>query len=143
MKWKLFLGTLLMAGLAWFSSCDKADRADGGLDGSTLEGVWDLRVVLGGMLPYDPNNVPGGKRNVWIFRGTTFQRIYADSVWREGTYSVSKGTGVNLNTGAKVDQFMFNNQPAESFELRNDTLRVYYGLIPADGTIELYVKVDD
>jgi hypothetical protein len=143
MKWKLYLGTLLMAGLAWFSSCEKADGTDAKLDGSTLEGVWDMRLMLGGDVAYGPINLLRRKPNQWIFRGTTFQRIYGDSVWREGTYSVSKGTGVNLNTGADVDQFIFNNQPAESFELRDDTLRIYYGLIPADGVIELYVKVDD
>ena len=141
MKGKLCLGILLMAGLAWFSSCKKANDADVKLDGSTLEGVWDLRVTLGGNVAYDPNNPYWAKPNQWVFRGTSFQRIYGDSVWREGTYSVSRGTGVNLNTGEAVDQFMFNNQLAESFLLRNDTLNIYYGLIPADGIIERFVKV--
>ena len=97
--------------------------------------------MQGGNVAYNPYNVLVSMRNQWVFRGTTFQRIYRDSVWQEGTYSVSRGTGVNNNTGAVVDQFILNNQPAQSFELRADTLRVYYGIIAADGAIEYYVKV--
>jgi hypothetical protein len=143
MNRKLCLGTLLLAGLAWFSSCEKADSTDVKLDGSTLEGVWNMRLLIGGNVANDPINLIRVRQNLWVFRGTSFQRIYGDSVWHEGTFSVSRGTGINNNTGGVVDQFILNNQPAQSFELRADTLRVYYGIIAADGAAELYVKVDD
>ena len=111
------------------------------INGKVLAGIWELRAASGGMVPYDPNNYKPGNGSLWTFTQTDFKRIYKDSVYRSGTYSVSRGTGTDLNTARKIDQFVFNNEPAESFELRNDTLRFYYGAIAYDGVVEMYVKI--
>jgi hypothetical protein len=124
-------------------SCNKDMPSPTQTNGKVLQGVWELRAMNGGMLVYDPNHFKPGNGNLWAFGLTTFERIYKDSVYRRGTYSISRGTGSDLNTGRKIDQFIFNNEPAESFELRNDTLRVYYGAIPSDGGIEMFVKIAD
>jgi hypothetical protein len=123
------------------SSCDKNMQSPEQVNGKVLLGVWELRAVSGGMMAYDPNRYKPGNGSLWTFTQSDFARIYKDSVYRSGTYSISRSTGTDLNTGRKIDQFVFNNQPAESFELRNDTLRFYYGFIPADGDIEMYVKI--
>ena len=125
-----------------FSSCnEKGIQSPQQVNGEALPGVWELRAVSGGMLIYDPNDYKPGNGSLWAFTQTDFARIYKDSVYRSGAYSISRSTGTDLNTGRKIDQFIFNDEPAESFELRNDTLRFYYGAIPSDGDIEMYVKI--
>jgi hypothetical protein len=126
-----------------FSSCDKDSQSRPQVNGKILTGVWELRAMAGGNVVFDPNNFKPGNGRLWTFTQTEFESIFKDSVYRSGTYVISRGTGTDLNTGTKIDQFVFNNEPAESFELRNDTLRFYYGLIPADGAIEMYVKIAD
>lgn len=122
---------------AFFTSCNKDSQSNG----KVLQGVWELRAGAGGMLANNPTDYRPGNGSLWAFKQTTFERIYKDSVYRSGTYSISRGTGTNLNTGRKIDQFIFNNEPAESFELRNDTLKLYYGAISYDGSIEMFVKI--
>ncbi|HMG67530.1 MAG TPA: hypothetical protein VK588_07585 [Chitinophagaceae bacterium] len=124
-----------------FSSCNKHIQSSEQPNGKVLPGLWELRAESGGQVPYDPNNYKPGNGSLWKFTQTEFARIYKDSVYRSGTYAIRLGAGTDLNTGRKIDQFVFNNEPAESFELRNDTLRFYYGFIPADGDIEMYVKI--
>lgn len=128
---------------AFFTSCNKDIQSPKQTNGKVLAGIWELRVMSGGTVAYVPNDYRPGNGNLWSFTQTTFERIYKDSVYRGGTYSISLGTGTDLNTGRKIDQFIFNNEPAESFELRNDTLRFYYGAIPYDGVIEMFVKIAD
>ena len=128
---------------AFFSSCNRDIQSPQHANGKVLAGVWELRAMSGGMLAYDPNDYRPGNGDLWAFTQTTFERIHRDSVYRGGTYSISRGTGTDLNTGRKIDQFIFNNEPAESFELRNDTLRFYSGAIPYDGGIEMFVKIAD
>jgi hypothetical protein len=82
-----------------------------------------------------------GNGHLWAFTQAKFASIYKDSIYRKGTYSISSGTGTDLNTGRKIDQFVFNNSLAESFELRDDTLRLYYSMIALDGAIAMYVKI--
>lgn len=123
------------------SSCHKDVLSPQPIDGKTLPGVWELRDVSGGMLAYDPNNYKPGNGSLWMFTQTKFASIYKDSVYRSGIYSINRGAGTDLNTGRKIDQFVFNDEAAASFELKDDTLKFYYGFIPADGIIEMYVKI--
>jgi len=135
-----YLLFIVLCALA-FTSCNKGTHSAEQVNGKMLPGVWELRAVSGGMVPYDPNDYKPGNGSLWTFTQTDFAKIYKDSVYRSGTYSIGRGLGTDLNTGRKIDQFVFNNQPAESFELRNDTLRFYYGAIPSDGHIEMYIKI--
>lgn len=112
------------------------------LNASTLPGTWELRSTTGGMAVPDPNNYKPGNGNIWKFTDTHFERILRDSVYNSGSYTVAN-TGVDMNTGRKISQFVFNGAPAESFELKNDTLHIYYGVIAADGVIGHYVKIDN
>ena len=135
-------GFLILICTFGFSSCNKKDiQLQQQMNGKVLSGVWELRAVAGGMLPYNPNDYKTGNGSLWTFTEKDFARIYMDSVYRSGNYSISRSTGTDLNTGRKIDQFIFNDQPSESFELRNDTLKFYYGAFAYDGNIEMYVKI--
>ncbi len=123
-------------------SCNKDARPQQ-VNGRVLSGVWELRAVSGGMVPYNADNYKPGNGSLWLFTQTDFARIYDDSVYRSGMYSIRNDNGTDLNTGRKIDRFIFNNEPSESFELRNDTLKFYYGAIASDGAIEMYVKIDE
>jgi hypothetical protein len=107
-----------------------------------LQGTWELRGITGGMAIPEPNNYKPGNGNTWRFAGTHFERMLHDSVYDSGSYTIAD-TGVDMNTGRRINQFIFNGTPAESFEIRNDTLHIYYGEIAADGVISHYVKVAD
>jgi hypothetical protein len=108
-----------------------------------LEGIWELRVIGGGMLPFDPERVRPGNGDQWRFSETEYGRYFKDTLYRTGIYTVSRGTGTDPNTQRIIDQFVFDQVPSESFELRDDTLRFYYGPIAADGVILMYAKISD
>jgi hypothetical protein len=120
------------------TSCSKNRAND-----EKLSGVWELRASSGGMMPYNVDNYKPGNGSLWAFTQTRFTRTYKDSVYKRGMYSISIGTGTDLNTGRKIDQFIFNNTPSDFFELRGDTLSFYYGAIAYDGEIEKYVKISE
>ena len=138
----IYLSSLLVWVLV-LGSCTKKGPSDTLTNGKVLTGVWELRDVVGGMAPYNPDLYAPGNGTLWVFKQKDFARVFKDSVYQSGTYSVSKGTGADLNTGRKIDQFIFNSLPSESFELKNDTLSFYYGAIALDGDIERYVKISD
>ena len=112
------------------------------VNSNVLSGTWEMRGLTGGMVPYNPNSYKPGNGNIWKFTADHFERIYNDSVYDSGSYRVTN-TGVDLNTNRTINQFIFNDTPAESFELKNDTLHIYNGMIAADGTISRYVKIAD
>ena len=109
---------------------------------NTLSGMWELRGTTGGMRIPGPNDYKPGNGNIWKFTDTHFERILNDSTYNSGNYTIAN-TGVDMNTGRKISQFVFNGTPAESFEIKNDTLHIYSGMIAADGTIAHFVKVAD
>ena len=133
------LVTLIGVTLSCTSSIEDKPKL---LNSNILAGAWELRGTTGGMIVPDPNNFKPGNGNIWKFTDTSFERIIHDSVYNSGSYTVAD-TGIDMNTGRKISQFIFNNTPAESFELMNDTLHIYYGMIAADGVIQHYIKIAD
>ena len=108
----------------------------------SLPGVWELRGATGGMRVPDPNDYKPGNGNIWKFTDNHFERILHDSVYNSGSYTVAN-TGEDMNTGRKISQFVFNGTPAELFEIKNDTLNIYNGMIAAGGTITHFIKIAD
>ncbi len=141
-QYRLMVIIIVMAGAIISCTRNSSETASLQLDGSTLPGVWELRGSSGGMLPYNPDNYKPGNGDIWKFTGDHFERIYRDSVYNSGSYTVANN-GVDLNTNRTINQFIFNGEPAESFELKNDTLHIYYGLIAADGVISHFVKISN
>lgn len=123
------------------TACDK-EKQPIRTNGGNLKGIWELRVVNGGMLAYPPPILPGNG-DQWRFSETEYGRYYKDTLNRTGIYTISRGTGTDPNTQRSIDQFIFDQVPSESFELRDDTLRFYYGPIAADGVILMYAKISD
>jgi hypothetical protein len=108
-----------------------------------LEGIWELRVIRGGMLPFNPETVRPGNGYQWRFTETEYGRYYKGTLYRMETYTVSRGTGTDPNTKRITDQLVFDQVPSESFELRDNTLRFYNGPIATDGAILMYAKISD
>ena len=132
---------LVLAVLA-IAACNK-DEQPVRVNSKNLEGIWELRMIGGGMLPFNPETVRPGNGNQWRFSETEFGRYFKDTLYRSGRYTISRGTGTDPNTQRAIDQFIFDQVPSESFELRDDTLRFYYGPIAADGVIMMYAKISD
>lgn len=129
---------------ACFAGCTSSNKeiTQQKLKTNILPGVWELRGVTGGMKLYNPDDYKPGNGDLWRFTDTYFARVYHDSLFNSGSYTVTN-TGVDMNTNRTINQFVFDNTPAESFELKNDTLHIYNGIIAADGTISHYVKIAD
>lgn len=136
--YRILTALALMLALA---GCDK-EKQPIRTNGSNLKGIWELRVVNGGMLAYPPPILPGNG-DQWRFSETEYGRYYKDTLYRTGIYTISRGIGTDPNTQRTIDQFIFDQVPSESFELRDDTLRFYYGPIAADGVILMYAKISD
>ena len=125
-------------------SCSKDNQSEPKADRKILAGSWELRAYSGGIsTTYNPDNYKPGNGSIWAFSSNRFTRFYKGSVDKKGTYLVSSGTGTDMNTGRKIDQFIFNTIPAETFELKNDTLKFYFGMIAADGGIAMFVKTSN
>lgn len=140
MKKHVFVAALAMMTLLW--SCTKENEPIR-VNSRDLEGIWELRLSSGGLMPGNPDGFKPGNGNQWRFSRTEYARFFADTLYHKGTYTISNGTGTDPNNGRAINQFIFDQQPAESFELVNDSLRFYYGPIAADGLIQWYVKISD
>lgn len=140
---RYFIITVLIVLTGAAASCSNSSKDQPKLlSGSALNGTWELRGITGGLAIPDPNNYKPGNGNIWKFVGTHFEHVLHDSVYNSGSYTVGND-GVDMNTGRRISQFIFNGTPAESFEIRNDTLHIYWGEIAADGVISHYVKIAD
>ena len=126
-----------------FSACHKDAQPSEHFNGKVLPGVWELRAAVGGNIIPNPDHYKPGNGTMWKFTPTEFKAIFENSVYKSGSYSISVGTGTDPNTGRKIDEFIFNNDPGQSFELKNDTLKFYDGAIISDGAITMYVKISD
>lgn len=125
------------------ASCTKNAAPAASPNAKLLPGVWELRDIVGGMVIYDAEKLRPGNGTKWAFSKSAYLRLFKDTVYAKGFYTISSGTGTDLNTGRTVDQLLLNNQPTETFELKNDTLRFYYGAMSYDGYIAVYAKITD
>ena len=134
----------LPAFAVFITSCSKSGKEAEvpQVNSKVLPGVWEYRSGFVQIANADPSIFAPGNGNLWEFSGNRFERIYKDSVYESGTYSTAH-TGTDLNTNRTVDQLILNGQPADSYQLANDTLHFFYGWIGADGTVDGYVKISD
>lgn len=109
----------------------------------TLPGIWELRSVSGGNNPNNPGTFEQGNGNLWSFTNTTY-RIYSNgSIADSGAYTISNG--INPQTGMQSDALLlgtFTSFPLY-FDITNDTLTFYNGIVAADGTINKYVRIEN
>ncbi len=109
-----------------------------------LQNTWELRSVYGGYRApgSGPNTSPGNK-NIWKFTDTTYQQYSNGVLYVSGKYTLTKDT--SPATGQLMDALIFDKNANAKlfFEISNDTLVMYRGLVAADGTIEKYVRVEN
>lgn len=109
----------------------------------TLPGIWELRSIYGGNNPNNPGNFEPGNGNLWSFTNNAY-RIYNEGVIADsGTYVLS--SGLNPQTGTQSDALLldsFISYPLY-FDIANDTLTFYNGIVAADGTINKYVRIEN
>lgn len=139
---KTYLRTCFVIVVLLLTACTK-EKQPSRVNPKKLEGIWELRVSSGGMVAFSPGLFAQGNGDQWRFTGSEYARYFKDTLYQTGKYTISIGTGTDPNTQRSIDQFIFDQVPSESFELRDDTLRFYYGPIAADGIIQMYVKISD
>lgn len=114
-------------------------------DSGSIKGDWELRILYGCQtLNCDPYFL-AGNGNTWHFTDTTYLHT-VKSLSPHYTASDSAvyilGEDTCQATGRVMDYFKAKDDPYEGifFEIKNDTLTLYRGIIPADGSIQKYVR---
>jgi hypothetical protein len=132
------------------NSCQKANTSIQKkkvlIDGpGSIKGDWELRILYGCQVPNCNPYFQPGNGNTWHF---------TDSTWLHTVKSLSPnytssdsafyvlGRDTCMATGRLMDYFKAKGDPYEGifFEIENDTLTLYNGVIAADGTIQKYVR---
>ncbi len=114
-------------------------------DSAAINGYWELRILYGCQTPNCNPYFEPGNGNTWKFtdsmyvfsvKSTSPVYAYTDS----GRYSAGKDT--SQVTGRLMDYLILKEDKYDRlfFEIVKDTLTVYRGYIPADGTIEKFVR---
>ncbi len=109
---------------------------------NSIKGTWELRHVEGGYRAPGTNpDYPPGNGTIWKFTDSTYQYYGSGPLLAQGSYTLTKDT--SLATGRYMDAFILNNNNSAElfFEISNNTLTLYRGIIAADGTIETYERI--
>lgn len=109
----------------------------------TVPGIWELRSVNGRNNPNNPGNFEPGNGNLWSFTNTTYSVSSNGSIVDSGTYTISNG--INPQTGSQSDALLLDSFTLYPlyFDIINDTLTFYNGIVAADGTINKYVRIEN
>jgi hypothetical protein len=120
-------------------SCKKNHKE---LISGRLQGVWELRHVEGGFrAPGTSPDYAPGNGNMWKFSDSTYQYYVNGQLSVQGSYTLTKD--ISPATGKNMDALILdsNNNWKLFFEISNNTLTLYRGIVAADGTIETYEKI--
>jgi len=111
----------------------------------SIKGDWELRILYGCQTPNCNPYFQPGNGNTWHFTDTTYLHTVQSLSPRytasdSAVYILGKDTC--MATGRMMDYFKAKDDPFEGtfFEIKNDTLTLYRGIIAADGTIQKYVR---
>lgn len=114
-------------------------------DSASLNGFWELRILYGCQTPNCNPYFEPGNGNTYQFTDSSY-RLYFKSVSPAYTVSDSgrftTGKDTSQVTGRHMDFIRLKNDPYRIlfFEIVKDTLTIYDGYIPSDGTIQKYVR---
>jgi hypothetical protein len=109
---------------------------------NSIKGTWELRYVVGGYRAPGANpDYASGNGNIWEFSDSTYQYYANSQLLGQGSYSITKDT--SLATGRYMDALILDNNNSAKlfFEISNNELTLYRGVIAADGTIETYRRI--
>ena len=129
-------------------SCRKVDNTEPKkklLSTGSIKGDWELRILYGCQTPNCNPYFPAGNGNTWHFTDTTYLhtvRSVSPSYTASNSAVYIVGEDTCRATGRVMDYFKPKDDPYEGifFEIENDTLTLYNGIIPADGYIAKYVR---
>ena len=114
-------------------------------DPASLNGFWELRIIYGCQIPNcNPFYEPGNGNTYQFTDSTYFFKVKslspAYTASDSGLYSMGKDT--SFVTGRYMNFISLKNDPYRRLfiEIVKDTLTIYDGFIPSDGTIQKYVR---
>jgi hypothetical protein len=147
MKQLIALNFLILLGFT-ISSCDKQSVADSIAklqNSGSFSGSWELRELIGCQVPGCNPYFEKGNGNTWTFTDSSYQYSVGHELKVAGELILGKDT--SLATGRLTDYFIMKNNGNNYywldkifFEIKSDTLFLYRGILPADGTIDKYVR---
>ncbi len=109
----------------------------------SIEGAWELRHLEGGYrAPGSPTDFATGNGNIWTFTNNIYQSRINGQLSGTGSFTTTKD--YSMATGRKMDAIILNGNVNDKlfFEIKNNILTMYRGIIAADGTVETYEKID-
>ncbi len=103
---------------------------------TVLSGTWELRhLVCTGCAPNTQPDYAPGNGHQWVFEDINFAVKSNNVIKDSGYYQISDVSGGNsvliLNADKNSDI---------TFTVNKDTLKLYFGQLASDGSIETYVK---
>lgn len=128
---------VVLFSLVFIFGCNKSNTS------LSIQGTWELRHSEGGYGP--PNRNPDfapGNGNIWKFTSNTYQYYINGELSGTGSFTTTKD--VAIATGRKMDALILNgnNEDQLFFEIKNNILTMYRGIIAADGTVQTYERVE-
>ncbi len=114
-------------------------------DSASISGYWELRVLYGCQMPNCNPYFSAGNGNTWYFKDSTYRHTVVSQAPQytssdSAVYIVGRDTC--MATGSLMNFFKPKDDPYTRifFEIKKDTLILYWGVITADGTIQKYVR---
>lgn len=129
MKKYLFL-LLLSAGIL-ATSCKK------NRDGSALQGSWELRTTVGGMLP--DQTYPPGNGNRIKFTDTAYEMYEKGALTKAGKYSISPESK-KINNDTADYKLVLDGTTTYYLKVSGNKIVIFIGVIAADGVEMTYQK---
>lgn len=123
--------------LSFILGCNKPNSS------TSIQGAWELRHVEGGYRAPGANpDFPPGNGNIVIFTANTYKYYSNGQLSSSGSFSITREFAAA--TGKKMDAIINdgNMDDKQFFEINHDSLKIYRGIIAADGIIATYARID-
>jgi hypothetical protein len=134
---KRLLTLILMLLIIFTLSCKKDKQSKPEV---LIIGNWELREVIGGQIPGVPGMFAPGNGNILRFSGKNYTYAKNGAILDSGTYTI----GFKFTGKVKENTLIYNGDGFERFfRIDNNKLTIYTGIIPADGTIQIYERVQE
>lgn len=112
------------------------------VNSNMLPGAWEQRGFWGPLIDFNPDAYKPGNGNIWSFRDSLFSQRNKDSIYNSGVYTIFSNSFSPVENRT-ISRFIFNGAPAESFEVRNDTLFIFSTQTDQFSYEAVYVKIAD
>lgn len=134
----VFLIICLGISVTFLGSCKKHGSNPG-----VLTGRWELRAEQGAQIPMEPSDFLPGNGTIWEFTDGSHWKYSDRHTTDSGQYRITRDTISPYQT--KMDKLTLIHSPSQSwalfFQLSSDSLKIYSGIIAADGSITTYARM--